>query len=98
MLIGGCGTFSNLTEPGGTRIYGGVGRDVDVFEDTFTFAPNVVVYSAGMFAAVLDLPFSAIADTLTLAYVVPVSLGWTGNQSPATPILRPSVDGPAPAK
>ena len=75
-------------------IYGGVNHDVDQMLDSYERATNSAVYFAGLFAWCVDLPLSALGDTITLPYVVPVSLGWIGNYTriPSEPVLRPSVD------
>lgn len=93
LLIGGCGTFSNLTDDGSMSIYGGVARDVDMAVDAYS-AANAAAYIGGLFFIVADMPCSAIGDTLTLPYVVPVVLGWAGdraNHAP-TPVLQPLED------
>ncbi len=64
--------------------------------DTHISSESPVVYFLGLACMVVDLPFTAIGDTLTLPYVIPASQGWIGNHSsvPSTPILRKSVDDP----
>jgi uncharacterized protein YceK len=58
LLAAGCGTYFNLTNEEGMRVYGGVRADM-----TGPCGGNV-----------LDLPFSAVGDTLTLPVTVPCSL------------------------
>lgn len=90
LTLCGCGTVGNLTDGGATSIYGGVARDVDAMVDTCTFAPNAVVYFGGLLATAVDTPLSVVGDTVTLPYVVPVSLGWLGGNQPVTPVLPPT--------
>jgi uncharacterized protein YceK len=96
LLVGGCGTFTNLTDDGGTRIYGGVTRDVDQVLDSYTASNNSAIYFAGLLVWCADVPLSALGDTVTLPYVVPVAM-WneTHTRVLPAPILRPSVDDPA---
>jgi uncharacterized protein YceK len=77
LSLTGCGTAANLTFPekvmipGPPRmeVYGGVGNDVRWIKDlAATRGPIALLLAAGL---VLDLPLSAVADTLTL----PVTLG-----------------------
>jgi uncharacterized protein YceK len=82
--VSGCGTVGNLWaccgKSGGDRIYGGVCQDVKLAwegvaqgfnpdEDGPWFPPAAICLFT------LDLPLSAIGDTLTLPITIPATLG-----------------------
>ena len=97
LLMGGCGTiWPTSPRMAALRIYGGVGRDAEQMVDTYTFAPNAVVYFGGLFALACRRPFSAIGDTLDTSLCrsrrARLDRHLTGR--PATTILRPSLEGP----
>jgi uncharacterized protein YceK len=110
--LGGCGTLANLGGRGWehTRIYGGVLGDVKGAQDWIADNPitpeadiqkNVgTVVGVGLVA--LDVPFSAIGDTLTLPVTVPVAI-WASTRGPAAVSQKTggappatSADAPAP--
>ena len=82
--LGGCGTAGNLWRPpvlGGQHIYGGVRLDAAAIRESLTGQPpdpdprrvapppvRTILCSA------VDLPFSAVADTLTLPATIRATL------------------------
>ena len=76
LTLGGCGTIGNLAGKDDTiyplspeaRVYGGVGADVNLFN--MGRQPPGVIYPwlrpVFVSFALLDLPLSAVGDTLTL--------------------------------
>jgi uncharacterized protein YceK len=92
LLLSGCGTMANLSI--GARqgwknalIYGGVRRDVQTAEefvannwtsgDNFDWQQDVgTVVGVGLVG--VDVPISAITDTLTLPITIPAAI-WGGN-------------------
>jgi uncharacterized protein YceK len=75
-LAGGCGTFCNtvlfIPEEGGKQVYGGVLVDVECVKQLATepSGHESVPKRAGKAALMaLDVPLSAVADTLTLPYI-----------------------------
>jgi uncharacterized protein YceK len=115
LLAGGCGTVANL-EIGArqgwknAQIYGGVRRDVNSaeqwFADNWTPAGNADVQQdigavVGVGLVGLDVPLSAIADTLTLPVTIPAAI-W-GSSTPsvsrknnsAAPAANPSAPSSA---
>ncbi|HLN31716.1 MAG TPA: hypothetical protein VK395_28510 [Gemmataceae bacterium] len=88
MLLSGCGTVCNLaggvvhpeSEP---RIYGGVGRDLDIIDKACNIGPSQNAGSGGengkaylaaalISLAVVDPILSFAADTLTLPVTIPL--------------------------
>lgn len=96
LLLGGCGTMGNLSV--GRRqgwknalIYGGVRRDVqsaaDWVDHDWTWGKNLDILQdvgtvVGVVLVGIDVPLSAIADTVTLPLTVPVAI-WTRARTPA---------------
>ena len=86
ILLGGCGTMANITlngppsAGGSMKMYGGVQRDLDIVHDCTTNPDHpkdnaeAVCFATAVTVAALDLPFSAVADTLTLPITIPVAL------------------------
>jgi uncharacterized protein YceK len=84
LIPSGCGTIANFSGKGweNTRIYGGVLQDVKSAEDWITYRPISgeselqrdvgTVVGTGLVA--LDVPLSAIGDTLTLPITIPVAI------------------------
>jgi uncharacterized protein YceK len=73
----GCGTVQNFARPGGgeqrpLEVYGGTTRSVDALKATVTDPVAVALSCSSPFAfaaagaLVLDVPLSAVADTVTL--------------------------------
>jgi uncharacterized protein YceK len=108
LTLGGCGTFGNIGgdpvtygpyRTGGTyqppRLYGGVSDDVTyVAEALFDIGNGAPGGLLGTALGVVDLPLSAIADTLT----VPVVL-WQQSQPPQpSPPPQPPILGNGPAR
>jgi uncharacterized protein YceK len=91
-VLSGCGTFANLSL--GARqgwknalIYGGVRRDVQSagnwIDHSWTWGPNLDIQQdlgtvVGVGLVGLDVPLSAIGDTLTLPITIPATI-WGGN-------------------
>jgi uncharacterized protein YceK len=89
-LASGCGTLSNLGRYTGViildgtpteRVYGGVWRDLTFAQDDIVGVPrpesrlgraNQLVGAA--YCLLVDLPLSAVGDTLTLPLVLPYAL------------------------
>src|SRR5690242_10542993 len=97
-LLGGCGTVANVTLSGppsgggALKVYGGVQRDLDIVRDCTTNPDHpkdnaeAVCFAAAVTVAAVDMPFSVIADTLTLPITIPVALvtqGRADKQAPA---------------
>jgi uncharacterized protein YceK len=110
--LGGCGTVENIVSMGPAgedhlRVYGGVRRDLEVAHDCAAHpenqtngVPDAVCTATERIA--LDLPLSAVADTLTLPWTLAVGLG----QMKAAPVeMKPeewhsfwAMEGAGPAK
>jgi uncharacterized protein YceK len=73
---GGCGTLANtawfIPEEGGKRVYGGVRADVQSAQQCFE-TPIEGKPLSGLWC-LIDLPFSAIGDTITLPYTIAYGL------------------------
>lgn len=112
LLLCGCGTIANLST--GARqgwknagIYGGVRRDVDSagkwIDHSWTWGKNLDVISdigtvVGVGLVGIDVPLSAVGDTITLPVTVPIAL-WNNpavrtrlsrQSPPATPAATPA--------
>jgi uncharacterized protein YceK len=109
LLGGGCGTFVNVTTvappdmgEGQRRIYGGVIWDIAGEERAWHYQyPETYRYDWGIngpmiLAYLLDLPLSAIGDTLTLPITVPETLGfpWLPPWPPPPPTPPGRLGGP----
>ena len=86
LTLCGCGTMDNMAgRPSSTRVYGGVRQDVKdaaqstgaVFRAQDTAAFSNAIGSGAV--RVLDVPFSAVADTVTLPVTVPAAVRRTQN-------------------
>jgi uncharacterized protein YceK len=87
LILGGCGTIANFGGKGweNTRIYGGVLTDVKSAENWIAYRPISkeseiqrdvgTVVGTGLIA--LDVPLSAIGDTLTLPITIPAAIWGT---------------------
>ncbi|HEY3740522.1 MAG TPA: YceK/YidQ family lipoprotein [Bryobacteraceae bacterium] len=75
-LCGGCGTVMNLEDPpksyfrrypgtDANKVYGGVRIDAEQGCNKFDFAPFDAMYLLA-----IDLPLSAVADTITLPWTI----------------------------
>ncbi len=105
VVLAGCGTIANFGDRGwqNSRIYGGVQRDVKSteqwIEDNPISAQTDLMHDVGTVVGVgligLDVPLSAIADTLTLPITVPVAL-WGGPGSAANVSRKPAAASPPP--
>jgi uncharacterized protein YceK len=87
-LLSGCGTVANLSTGAregwkNVQIYGGVRRDVQSAGDWFTHswvAPEKLEFMQDIGAIVgvglvgIDMPLSAVGDTLTLPVTIPASI------------------------
>jgi uncharacterized protein YceK len=104
VLLGGCGTMANITLSGSPsgggsmKMYGGVQRDLDIVHDCTTNPDHpkdnaeAICFAAAATVAAVDLPFSVVADTLTLPITIPVALVTQGR----TDKPQESASGPAP--
>ena len=83
--LSGCGTMDNMAGGPSARVYGGVRQDVkDAAQATGTAfrASDAAMFSNSVAlgtAHVLDMPFSAVADTVTLPVTVPAAVRRTQN-------------------
>ena len=79
-LAAGCGTVANTVwftpEEGGKRVYGGVRADLEGCREFIgsDSGPPIRPWFDARFLYFLDLPVSAIADTVTLPYTIPCAL------------------------
>jgi uncharacterized protein YceK len=116
LLLCGCGTIANL-ETGArqgwknTVIYGGVRRDVQSagkwIDHSWTWGDNLdVIQDIGTVVGVglvgIDIPLSAVGDTLTLPVTVPIAL-WSNSVNRTsyrrnTPAATPAAAVPVNAK
>jgi len=108
----GCGTIANFGEKGwaNARIYGGVQRDLKSAEDWLAYRPiskeSELQHDVGTVVGTgligLDMPLSAIGDTLTLPITVPAAIWGTPaadtNVSRKEPgaVSKPALPAPAP--
>ncbi|HTU18168.1 MAG TPA: hypothetical protein VMG10_08895 [Gemmataceae bacterium] len=107
-LLSGCGTVANL-ETGArqgwknAQIYGGVRRDVqsgaDWFDHSWTPLKNwEIMQDVGAVVGValvgIDVPLSAVGDTLTLPVTIPASI-WGGSRKAAAVSGQASPQQPA---
>jgi uncharacterized protein YceK len=95
LLLGGCGTVLNTTyftaEEGGGSVYGGVKVDVDLSRSLVLEAPpadedtgqRISRYSMAAWTMLIDLPLSAIGDTLTLPITIPATYLINAEKEPA---------------
>ncbi len=99
VLLGGCGTVSNLSLPpqaGGRQPYGGVVKDIDLVRQNIEEAKQAPStgesvgdgVEAALVAAV-DIPLCVMADTLTLPLTVPAYLL---RRDQANPARRPGTE------
>jgi uncharacterized protein YceK len=108
VALAGCGTIANV---GGGRwrtskIYGGVLRDVKSTEDwiaDYSAEPKTgimrdVGVGVGVGLIAIDLPLSAVGDTLTLPITIPVALRRPRQPDlPPPPVVTPVSTAKAPA-
>lgn len=108
LVLCSCGTFGNLSI--GRRqgwknalIYGGVRRDVqsaaDFVDHSWTWGEKLDVFQdvgtvVGVGLVGIDVPLSAVADTLTLPITIPAAI-W-GRASGATTVSSKNIGPPAP--
>jgi uncharacterized protein YceK len=109
LVPSGCGTVANLqigARQGwkNAQIYGGVRRDVksaqEFFADNWTPANNSDVQQdvgavVGVGLVGMDVPLSAIADTLTLPVTIPAAI-W-GSSTPSPTVSRKNTSAANPA-
>jgi uncharacterized protein YceK len=91
VLMSGCGTAANtlwfIPEEGGKRVYGGVQVDANVFQESVrqvSSSEDLPTLARALRDATLtavDLPLSAVADTLTLPITIPASVGKDSHSS-----------------
>src|SRR5262245_48986038 len=92
-LSAGCGTATNnvwLTPiEGGQRVYGGVQVDCEILRDEFREGRESGPRLRTLLFASLDLPLSAVGDTLSLPYAL-----WSGWPIERTDLPSLSPDPP----
>lgn len=108
LFLCGCGTIANL-QTGGRQgwknaiIYGGVRRDVESagkwIDHSWTSGENLDIFQdigtvVGVGLVGIDIPLSAIGDTLTLPVTVPIAL-WNNSANGAS--LSRKTDAAPPA-
>jgi uncharacterized protein YceK len=73
VMTSGCGTCANTLwftdDEGGMRVYGGVRADWEAAHRAAKPSP-----SEPMWLPIVDMPFSAVGDTVTLPITIPFSL------------------------
>ena len=87
LALSGCGTAANtvfLNElEGGKRAYGGVRTDWEILRERGESGKRESV-SAPVWAAI-DMPFSLVADTITLPYIAAYNVGLFGREDTTNP-------------
>lgn len=74
VILSGCGTAQNVILPKQpTRVYGGVQRDLVKIGDGILPTPGAERPVLNALGGLVDLPFSAVGDTLTLPVTIPAS-------------------------
>jgi uncharacterized protein YceK len=113
LFLCGCGTMANLSL--GARqgwknasIYGGVSRDIRSAEDwvdhNWTSGENLDIPQdigtvVGVGLVGIDLPLSAIGDTLTLPITIPAAIWGQSTRAPiASAATPPAASQPVPAR
>lgn len=109
LLNGGCGTAVNTVWlapfEGGQRVYGGVRADLGVMRELASGETGMIASGEPvkmepgerlrkLFFLSLDLPLSAVGDTLTLPYTIPVSVRRGINEYYFPPETPKAIDGP----
>jgi uncharacterized protein YceK len=93
----GCGTFCNdvwfTPGEGGKRVYGGVRVDCQVAREALNEHRASGDFWGTLLYSALDLPLSAVGDTLSLPYTVPCALWRLGHPEPQRRL--PETAGPA---
>jgi uncharacterized protein YceK len=85
LTLCGCGTMDNMAGGPSARVYGGVRQDVkDTAQSTGAVfrAQDAAAFSTAIGTGavrVLDVPFSVVADTVTLPVTVPAAVRRTQN-------------------
>ena len=84
LYAAGCGTLGNtigIRYPSEhLRVYGGVQLDVEQTQESVAKAKDAkttnerVEACVGLFISTVDMPFSAVADTLTLPFTIPEAI------------------------
>jgi uncharacterized protein YceK len=78
LFVSGCGTVANTLwlndDEGGMRVYGGVRGDWEIIHESSTGSPGTRMDSYSVLLGSLDIPFSAIGDTVTLPLTIPYSI------------------------
>jgi uncharacterized protein YceK len=67
--LSGCGTIANL-ETGKPELYGGVQKDVEVLETPRPQPQGIGIRNLGALVLFVDLPLSAVGDTLTIPLAI----------------------------
>jgi uncharacterized protein YceK len=91
--LSGCGTVGNVIEKGGNhedfyKVYGGVGTDLETVRDciiTWKIKEHPLLTTS---LVLVDLPFSAVGDTLTLPWTLAHELNKPVDMPPE-PLVEP---------
>ncbi len=88
--LGGCAAVANMGSQGGCKVFGGTQLDATLVSEGLGTGPEGVggerlerpalVWEAC--CGLVDLPLSAVADTLTLPVTVPVTLAKQSRRTP----------------
>jgi uncharacterized protein YceK len=89
--LAGCASVGNFAGEEGCRVYGGTRTDASLISDCWGGESEIAksqaiagpVRLAGGCCGLVDLPFSMIADTVTLPITVPLALGRHDDESTA---------------
>src|SRR5262245_47387430 len=100
--LSGCGTVANLwscCKSGDRAVYGGVAHSLrraaeDAEEAARLDDPDCALHALGAGLMLVDVPLSAVADTLTLPITVPEMLGRRAEQRPT--LVVPAGSEPPP--
>jgi uncharacterized protein YceK len=96
--VSGCGTIANL-ETGKPELYGGVQKDVELLETPRPQPHGIGIRNLGALVLFVDLPLSAVGDTLTIPIAIyewhrgtgdADQAGGTDEGKAAPPVLRPN--------
>jgi uncharacterized protein YceK len=104
LLLSGCGTVLNTTyftaEEGGGSVYGGVRLDLETSRDLISETPPddenvgqcISRYTMAVYTMLIDLPLSAIGDTLTLPITISGTYLISAEKEPAQHAEPPKVE------
>ena len=102
--LGGCGTSNNLNDPyNKPAIYGGVRRDLDMqmvsdfYLNSASGEPTPLSTAPLVLLSIVDLPLSAVCDTLSLPVTIRAAIEKDPPPAQTTPKPAPAVPAAAPA-